>query len=56
MMSLLACGIPLSLLMDLAVPGGPCSSEIYQCERPALRRSFPEGVAGVSVGSSRLQE
>jgi hypothetical protein len=31
-MHLLACGIPLSLIMDLAAPGGPASQEILTAE------------------------
>jgi hypothetical protein len=31
-MHLLACGVPLSLIMDLAVPGGPPSREIMTVE------------------------
>jgi hypothetical protein len=31
-MHLLACGVPLSLIMDLAVPGGPPSQEIMTVE------------------------
>jgi hypothetical protein len=30
----LACGVPLSLIMDLAVPGGPRSREIMTVEGP----------------------
>jgi hypothetical protein len=31
-MHLLACGVPLSLIMDLAIPGGPHSQEILDVE------------------------
>jgi hypothetical protein len=31
-MRLLACGVPLSLIMDLATPGGPRSREILTVE------------------------
>jgi hypothetical protein len=34
-MSLLAHHVPLSLLLDLAAPGGPCSTEIFRREPPA---------------------
>jgi len=37
LMSLLAAGIPLSLLVDLGVAGGPASAEIYR-EEPADTR------------------
>jgi hypothetical protein len=34
-MHLLACGVPLSLIMDLAAPGGPPSREILTVEGSA---------------------
>lgn len=40
-MRLLAAGVPLSLLLDLAAPNGPDSAGISRTERPSRIRIFP---------------